>query len=244
MEWTEMLLDPMELHGRALLDYFTGARDAAMILQRDDGYAYPPLAVRDWFYEDGFPRIDRLALERCRGLVLDVGAGSGSHSLALQERGSDVISLEVSGSAVDVMKRRRVRRAVAGDVMSIQLMPVDTILLLGNIGIAGSLEGLEPLLDRIRELLKPGGQLIADSIDPRNEEDSVYVAYRRRKVAQGCYEGERTLRFEYAGELSRWFEWMHVAFDPLSQQAQRAGFTCEQIVRESRRFLCVLEPTA
>ncbi len=231
----------MDLHGQALLDYFEGEQETAMLLHRDDSYTYPPLPAREWFYEEGLPELDRIALSPCRGVVVDVGAGSGSHSLALQSRGLEVLSLDVSLAAVEVMTRRGVRNPVHGSIFAPPVTSVDTVLLLGNIGIVENLEGLDRFFARLRTFLCRGGRLITDSVDPRNDDDAAYVAYRRSKVAQGGYEGERTLRFEYKGQLSGWFEWMHVAYEPLSEHAARAGFTCKQVAQEGRRFVCLLE---
>ena len=72
----------MELHGQAMLDYLNGEEDAYCILRRDDGIAYPPIYARQFFYPDGLPELDKIAVERCAGRVLDIGAGAGSHSLA------------------------------------------------------------------------------------------------------------------------------------------------------------------
>lgn len=48
--------------------------------------------------------VDKLVLEHCFGKVLDVGAGAGSHSLILMNKGIDVYSLDISPGAVEVMK--------------------------------------------------------------------------------------------------------------------------------------------
>ena len=80
----------MELHGQAMLDYLNGDKDAYCVLRRDDGVAYPPIHARQFFYPEGLPELDSIAVERCIGRVLDIGAGAGSHSLAIQERGLEV----------------------------------------------------------------------------------------------------------------------------------------------------------
>lgn len=99
----------MDLHGRAMLDYLNGRHDAAVIMHRDDGFAYPPIIAARWFYESGFPIVDSKALALCRGTVLNIGAASGTHSLFLENKGLDVISLDASPSVIEVMKRRDVR---------------------------------------------------------------------------------------------------------------------------------------
>lgn len=102
----------MELHGQALLDYINGDEDAHYILRRDDGIVYSPIYAKQFFYPEGLPELDRIAVQRCAGKVLDLGAGAGSHSLAIQERGLDVTSVDISAKAVEVMSRRGCKSAI------------------------------------------------------------------------------------------------------------------------------------
>lgn len=100
----------MELHGQAMLDYLKGEEDAYCILRRDDGIAYPPIYARQFFYPDGLPELDRIAVERCTGRVLDIGAGAGSHSLAIQDKGLDVTSIDISRKSSKGHVRTRLPR--------------------------------------------------------------------------------------------------------------------------------------
>jgi enamine deaminase RidA (YjgF/YER057c/UK114 family) len=59
-----------------MLDYLHGDEDAYCILRRDDGIAYPPIYARQFFYPDGLPELDKIAVRRCAGKVLAVRAGS------------------------------------------------------------------------------------------------------------------------------------------------------------------------
>ena len=204
----------MELHGQAMLDYLNGDEDAYCILRRDDGVAYPPIYARQFFYPDGLPKLDQIAVERCAGRVLDIGAGAGSHSLAIQDRGLDVTSIDISAKAVRVMSKRGCRDARVGDVFDSYSAPFDTIFVILNIGIVQNLDGLAGFLKQLETLMSDNGQLTTDSIDPRNSEDESYRKYTEDKIAKGCYLGERTLRFEYKDQTSDWFEWMHI--DPLT----------------------------
>jgi len=106
----------MELHGQALLDYINGDDHAHYILRRDDGIAYPPIYAKQFFYPEGLPELDRIAVRRCAGKVLDLGAGAGSHSLAIQDRGLGVTSVDISAKAVEVMSRRGCKNSKVGDI--------------------------------------------------------------------------------------------------------------------------------
>ena len=50
------------------------------------------------------PEIERKALDMATGKTLDVGAGSGCHSLVLQEKGIDVTAIDISPLSVQTMK--------------------------------------------------------------------------------------------------------------------------------------------
>lgn len=227
----------MELHGQAMLDYLNGDENAHCILRRDDGFAYPPIYAKQFFYPNGLPELDRIAVGRCAGRVLDIGAGAGSHSLAIQDRGLEVTSVDISAKAVEVMSQRGCRNAKIGDVLDSYSEPFDTILVVLNIGIVRNLDGLAKFLKHLDVLMIDNGRLITDSIDPRNSEDESYRRYTQSKIAKGCYLGERTLRFEYEDQTSDWFEWMHIDPETLSEYVHDAGYLMEHIGSDGKRYL-------
>ena len=52
-----------------------------------------------------WPAIERTAMRYVRGRVLDVGCGAGRHCIYLQERGHQVVGIDVSKLAVEVCRR-------------------------------------------------------------------------------------------------------------------------------------------
>src|SRR5215469_2807903 len=82
------------------------------------------------------------ALARAPGRVLDLGAGAGRASLVLQERGQDVVALDVSPGAIEVCRRRGVHQVYLGTVAELAATrpaPFDSVLMLGNnLGLLGS----------------------------------------------------------------------------------------------------------
>ena len=227
----------MELHGQAMLDYLRGDHEACCILRRDDGIAYPPVYAKQFFYPDGLPELDRIAVELCAGRVLDIGAGAGSHSLAIQERGLEVTSIDSSAKAVRVMSERGCRDSRVGDVFDSYSERFDTVFVILNIGIVQNPAGLARFLKHLETLLSEGGQLITDSIDPRNSTDESYRKYTEDKIAKGCYLGERTLRFEYQDQASDWFEWMHIDPETLEQYVAAAGYSMKHLGNDGKRYL-------
>ena len=156
-------LSPWQPYARVMSDYFNGKRDATLIVYDDFERDEAPIA---YFFRDPseFSAIDRGAVERAQGRVLDVGAGSGCLSLALQEKGIEVVALEVLPELVTIMRARGVRDVRQGSIYEFQDETFDTVMMMMNgIGLGETLDGLVVLLDHIRGLLRPGGQLLADS---------------------------------------------------------------------------------
>ncbi len=135
------------------------------------------------------------------------------------------------------MSERGCRDARVGDVFDSYSEPFDTVFVILNIGIVQNLGGLAGFFKHLDGLMTDGGQLITDSIDPRNSEDESYRKYTQDKIAKGCYLGERTLRFEYKDQVSDWFEWIHIDPETLRKYADEAGYSMNQLGNDGKRYL-------
>jgi SAM-dependent methyltransferase len=216
----------MEPFGAALLAYFEGDVGAELVLHRDDGRA-DSLPIAHFFRgSDNFTPLETAALGRCRGRVLDVGGGSGLHSLALQQQGLEVTAIDIDSRAVEIMLRRGVERARQADVFELDRGPFDTLLVLGHgIGMVETVAGLERFLDHATTLVADGGQLLLDSLDVRASDDPSNRAYLEANRRAGRYIGEVRLRFEHQGVIGPEGGWLHVDPATLAERAERAGWT-------------------
>ena len=90
-----------------------------------DAYTAP---YRDW------ADCEKRAIRFARGRVLDIGCAAGRHAIYLQERGHDVLGIDISPLALKVAKLRGLRktRLLPITKVSRRLGTFDTILLLGN----------------------------------------------------------------------------------------------------------------
>ena len=223
----------MTPQGQALKAYFDGDHGAQLTVRRDDGVEYA-LPVSHFFRTPAeFTPLENAALERCRGRVLDVGAGSGLHSLALQERGLAVTALEISPEAAGVMSARRVREVRCADIFQFAEGPFDTLLMLGHgIGITENLAGLGRFLEMARRRLAPGGRLLLDSTDVRRTDDPRHLAYQEANRLAGRYAGEIRIQLEFAGQRGPYCGWLHVDPETLAERAAQAGWSCEVVLDE------------
>jgi len=223
--------DPM---GAALVDEFNGSREADIVVMHQHGTDdLLPVnhLLREW---KEMPLLEQEALYRCSGKVLDVGAGAGSHTLVLQNRGMDVTAIDISPGAIKVMEQRGIQQAFCADFYRFKKEKYDTLLMLMNgIGLAGKLSGLKDLLLHAKTLLNPNGQILFDSSDVRylyeEEDGSTWFDLSQE------YYGEITYTITYKNHQNGPFPWLYVDFRTLTQHAEATGFSAE-LVQEDDHF--------
>ena len=157
--------DPM---GQAILDYHQKGK-AARLRVFSSLFEEDEIPVKTLFRSFGeMPAIEQEALRLARGKILDAGAGSGCHSLALKEMGKTSMAIDISPLSTRVMRERGLNAQQANLLDSSWSDSFDTILMLMNgSGIIGRIENLNPFFQRMKNLLNPGGSILMDSSDLR-----------------------------------------------------------------------------
>jgi hypothetical protein len=218
---------------KALVAYAQGRTDVLLKVYVDDGEA-DPLPVSLFFRSPCELRdVDREALARAQGHVLDVGASVGSIALALQERGVPVTALEVVPEAVRIMSQRGIREVWEGRTEDLPTgMVFDTILVLMNgIALAGSLAGVPRFLRDLGGLLDEGGQILLDSTDllEASEERPTCVEDIPPEWYQGDYPGEHHYQMEFGGVRGAPFPQVFLDPGTLSALAEAEGFESDVV---------------
>ena len=222
--------DPM---GRAIADYHKEKKASKLrvfspMFEEDE----IPLTTLFRNYKS-MPEIERKALDMAKGKVLDVGAGSGCHSLALQERGLDVTAIDISPLSVETMKERGVWKVFEQDFFTLEGQ-YDTILMLMNgIGIVGTLERLPEFFKQLDKILAPGGQVLCDS------SDISYVFETEDGIIElpddMTYYGELSFQMQYKDTIGEPFPWLYIDADTLRERAARNGYAVE-VVAEGEHY--------
>jgi len=214
--------DPL---GEMMLDYHEGQLDAGVEVESTTlEMACMTGAVMFRGY-DQMDELERMGLDCCEGTVLDVGGGSGCHSLWLQEHELEVDTLDVSPGCIEVMRRRGVRKPLHRNFFSHSGQKYTTILMLMNgLGICGTLERLGPLLRQAKKLLAHGGSLIADSTDL-----TPLLKGKRVGRRDGNYLGETIFVMKYNEIVSEPFPWLYIDFPMIETIAGFNGMRCEQL---------------
>ncbi len=220
-----------DIYGNALLEYQSGiySEDIATFSSLDEEDTIPlPYLFRNF---DGMPPIEQKALELCKGSILDIGCGAGSHSLYLQKKGLEVTALDSSKGAIETCRLRGIENRVLKDILDFKDHKFDTLLMLMNgIGIVGNLENLSGFLKHLKTLLKPGGQILLDSSDIiymfDDDDDG-----GRWVPDSGSYYGEVAFTMQYKGVKGEPFIWLYLDYHTLKSAAITSELDCEIITK-------------
>lgn len=230
-ELIQLQNDPM---GQAIYDYYNGNKVGKLRVLSSQ-FDEDEIPVEELFRDfDSMPYIEQVALTMSEGSILDVGAGSGCHSLALKKMGKQSKAIDISPISVAIMKDQGI------DAKQINLYDesfteqFDTMLFLMNgSGIIGTLENMGNFFNRVRKMLKPGGMILMDSSDLRylfEEEDGSYMI----DLADGYY-GQVDFQMAYKECMGEPFDWLYIDFDTLAYYAEQNGFKAE-IVAEGDHY--------
>ena len=223
MEKTLTDIDPM---GKAISDYYKYGK-AGSLTVRSSMFDDDEIPVRDLFRGyDEMPYLEQLAINCAEGRILDVGAGSGCHSLALQQKGKKPVAIDISALSVEVMRDRGVDAHCINFYDEGFSEKFDTVLMLMNgTGIVGTLDRMPAFFKRIKRLLAPGGSLLIDSSDLKylyEEEDGSFMI----DLADDYY-GQIDYQMQYKNVKGETFDWLYVDFDTLAYYAEESGLKAE-----------------
>ena len=224
--------DPM---GYAIADYFSKGK-AGRLRVFSSQFEEDEIPVDQLFRTfDEMPVLEQKALELAQGKILDCGAGSGCHALALQDMSKDVEAIDISPRSVEVMQKRGIQHAYCVNLFDDNFLHrYDTILMLMNgSGIIGKLENMGDFFSKMKQLLNPGGCIYMDSSDLRylfEDEDGSFLV----DLAGGYY-GEIDFQMQYKQVKGEPFDWLYVDFQTLSYYAQENGFKAE-LVQEGEHY--------
>ncbi len=223
--------DPM---GAAIMDYHRNGT-AGVLRVFSSQFEEDEIPVAELFREfEAMPELEQIALKLAQGRILDVGAGSGCHSLALKKMKKDTVAVDISPLSVEVMLERGVDARLANFYDYDFKEKFDTVLMLMNgTGIIGNLDNIQTFFRRVKELLNPEGFLLIDSSDLRylfEEEDGSLMI----DLADDYY-GQLDYQMQYEAVLGEPFDWLYLDFNILAYYAEEAGFKTE-LVAEGEHY--------
>ncbi len=224
----------MDVYGMALKDFSQENEEHELLLNTSYG---EPEEMPLWYFFREYaemPDLEKMALSVCEGRVLDIGAGTGSHAICLQQLGFEVTAIDTSKTAVEIMKASKVVDAREEDFFHFSNEKYNTLLgLMNGIGFIGKLERLAAFLAKADELLTPDGQIIIDSSD-------INYLYEGLEKPKSNYYGEVQFQYEYKGQIGDWFDWVYIDMDTLTEKAHDLGWFTYILHKENDQYLARL----
>lgn len=205
----------MGVFGCAGLDYLKNEHEPNIVVESktmEDDIIPVDHLFRNW---NEMPICEQIALQNTVGKVLDVGGGVGSHSLYLQKKGIETDYLEIEPELCEVAQKRGVQNIIQKDFFKYTPnKKYSTILFLMNgIGIGGTFNAFNAMLQKCKSLLEPGGKIIFDSTDIAfcyEDEDGSYVLPLNIE-----YHGFVEFRLKYKNLTDNWFKWAYYDIDKI-----------------------------
>ncbi|MBI3142867.1 MAG: methyltransferase domain-containing protein [Bacteroidetes bacterium] len=228
--------DPL---GMALKAYWdTGNEQIMKVFSKDvSADAYKASYFFRSFEE--MPPQEQKAMGLCKGRVLDVGAGAGSHSVYLTSKGLDVTAIDSSPGCAEVISARGIEKVQIQSIWDHQGQYDTVLLMMNGIGMCGRLKKLPEFLRKLTSLLAPGARIVTDSSDVFH----LYGDVDAEEILEldKEYLGEVDFMFEYNGVKGAWFPWVYIDQRTLGEHATKAGLTYKvHYAKKNAGFLATL----
>lgn len=231
--------------GQEMWAHFMG-EDTCELVERDDGRidlsGGPGAYFRDFA---DWTTHEKAGIRLAKGRTLDVGCGAGRVALHLQQKGCEVVAIDVSPLAVKVCKKRGVKDARIMSITQIgrKLGCFDTIVMYGNnFGLFAGEKRARWLLRRFHRITTPRARIIAESLDPYQTDDPDHLQYHKRNRARGRMGGQTRLRIRYKRCKSPWFDYLLVSRDEMRKLLEGTGWRVRRFIdSKGPTYIAVIE---
>jgi len=215
-----------DVFGQALLDYYHNKFEPPLLLHNEYGSPEVIPIERYFICEEEYSNLENFALQQLHGKILDIGSASGRHALHLQNSGNDITAMDISPLCGKLMNEMGVEKIIIDDIYSFSRQKYNTIsMLMNGIGVSGNIKGLKQLLQHLKSILNPSGQLLIDSSD-------ISYLYEGSSLPEDGYFGELKFYYEYKGIIDEQFEWLYIDQKKLTEVAGSAGWNCQIIFED------------
>lgn len=213
--------------------FYKGER-ASEIVERDDGYIDVSSGPQMYFseYED-WHAIEKEAMEFVKGKVLDVGCGVGRHSIYLQKKGLDVLSIDNSPLAIRISKLRGVKKAKVMSIEDVNFEPnsFDTIIMMcNNFGLFGNVSKAKRLLKKFYSMTSEDALIVADTRDPYKTDKPEHLEYHRLNKEKGRMGGQIRIRIRFKRYIGRWFDYLMVSREEMKEILKGTRWTIRRFI--------------
>lgn len=236
-----------DAYGQEIWAYYEG-RDSFEIVERDDGYFDVSSGPKIYFseYEDWSLR-EKRAMEFVKGRVLDIGCGAGRHSLYLQNKGFDILGIDVSPLATKVCKLRGLKKAKVMSIEDVNFKPdsFDTIIMMGNnFGLFGNFKRARRLLRSFHKMTSKSALIIAETRNPYKTQTPAHLEYQKLNKKRGRMAGQIRIRIRFEKYVTKWFDYLLVSKEEMADILKGTGWKVREFLdSESPVYVAIIKKT-
>ncbi len=235
-----------DAYGRQLLEQYNNQTATAEIIERDDDYIDTGSDAGLYFseYRQWSP-LERRAIKRARGKILDIGCGAGRHSLHLQKKGFDVTAIDNSPGAIKVCKLRGLKQAFVrpiADIDKFKSNSFDTILMFGNnFGLFGDAENARLLLEKMNRITAPDAQIIAGTRNPYQTDNAEHLQYHKLNRRRGRMGGQIRMRVRFGKIVGEWFDYLFVSPEEMEKIIAASDWEIKELIEsEQAQYFAII----
>jgi SAM-dependent methyltransferase len=231
-----------DVFGMIMKDAMKGEK-AAHLIERDDGYSHESFGSQYVAEFADWPEGQRDASAEVHGKILDIGCGAGRVGLHYQKLGHEVVGIDISKVAVEVSKKRGLKKVQLMSAESLEFPEgaFDTVLLFGNnFGILGDEDRIANMLKTINTITSPDAVVLAESRDVAATDNPDHLAYHEKNRNRGRPIGLVTLRLRYRVVVDDWFDLRMASPEEMSAIAEKAGWKLEKTYGPRELFVAAL----
>lgn len=238
------LKEDQDAFGHMLWAHYRGEK-VFEIIERDDGYVDATDPSKYFSGYEDWPMIQKKAIEFVKGRVLDVGCGAGRHSIYLQNKGFDVLGIDVSPLAIKICELRGLKNAkvMAVEVLNFKPNSFDTIIMLGNnFGLFGDFKKAQRLLKRFHKVTSRDALIIAETRDPYKTDNPAHLRYHERNRRRGRMGGQIRMRHRFRQYVGKWFDYLFVSKEEMKEILEGTGWTAEIFIEpEDSQYIAIIK---
>jgi SAM-dependent methyltransferase len=236
--------DRGDAFGQVILAYLLH-KERVETVERDDGFI--DLSKRLPYYFSDYRHwmvIERRAIRFARSRVLDVGCGAGRVCLYLQKKGLDVTGIDISPKAIEVCKKRGVKKALVVPIEKIGRFKqgsFDTIVMFGNnFGLFGNSKKAKASLKQIHRITSKDAIILAGTRDPYKTKDPVHLAYHELNRKRGRMAGQLRIRTRYKQYVGKCVDYLFVSKEETRGILIGTGWKVKQFIGKGSLYVAVI----
>ena len=243
--------DFTDAFGQILLDHLAHQKSVYYVVERDDGFINVDNSSGYFFNYEDWPKEEQYIIDQAISPTLDLGCGAGRHSLYLQNKGLDIIAMDLSYGALDVARQRGVKKTLFGDIRKLPHFDLKfdlkfaTFLLMGNnFALAGDPNTMKRVLIDLSEISTPNAKLIAHFRDPSPDDpnlDPVHHEYHIQNQGKGLPVGQTQIRILYRKFRTPWMKFYMPTIDEFTEIIESSGlWRIETLIQKDQFIFTVL----